>query len=47
MPCIIDLGGIEAARGLEQYMAFFWRLLNAFGTPAFSIAVVKKSAPDP
>ena len=39
---IIDLGGIEAARGPEHYMALFWRLLKAFGTPAFNIAMLKE-----
>lgn len=41
---IIDLGGIEAARGPEHYMALFWRLLMALGTAAFHIGVVRKEA---
>ena len=39
---IIDLGGIEAARGPEHYMALFWRLYQAFGTLEFNISVLKK-----
>jgi predicted dinucleotide-binding enzyme len=39
---ILDLGGIEAARGPEHYMALFWRLYQKFGSPAFNIGVVKK-----
>ena len=39
---IINLGGIEAARGTEHYMALFWRLYGGLGTPAFNIGVVKK-----
>jgi predicted dinucleotide-binding enzyme len=39
---IIDLGGIEAARGPEHYMALFWRVFQALGTLEFNIAVVKK-----
>jgi predicted dinucleotide-binding enzyme len=39
---IIDLGGIEGARGAEHHMALFWRLYGALGTPAFNIVVVKK-----
>lgn len=39
---IMDLGGIEAARGPEHYRALFWRLRLAFGTSVFNIGVVKK-----
>lgn len=36
---IIDLGGIEAARGTEMYLGLWLRLFGALGTPDFNIAV--------
>jgi predicted dinucleotide-binding enzyme len=39
---ILDLGGIEAARGPEHYMALFWRLFQSLGTLEFNIAVVRR-----
>lgn len=37
---IVDLGGIEAARGTEMYLALWLRLFGALGTADFNIAVV-------
>jgi predicted dinucleotide-binding enzyme len=36
----VDLGGIDAARGPEMYLALWIRLMGAQGTPAFNIAIV-------
>lgn len=38
---LIDLGGIEAARGQEHYFLFFFPLMRALGGGAFNIAVVR------
>jgi predicted dinucleotide-binding enzyme len=38
---IIDLGDITTARGVEQYVSLWVRLLGALGTAEFNIAVVK------
>jgi predicted dinucleotide-binding enzyme len=38
---VIDVGGIEAARGTEMYLPLWLRLMGALGTPAFNIAVVR------
>ena len=38
---IIDLGGIEAARGTEMYVALWVRLWGTLGTGDFNIAVVR------
>jgi hypothetical protein len=38
---VIDLGGIESARATEMYMPLWLRLMAAFGTPNFSIKVVR------
>jgi len=38
---IIDLGDITTARGTEQYVALWVRLLGALGTAEFNIAVLK------
>lgn len=38
---IVDLGGIEAARGAEMYVALWVRLWGALGTGRFNIAVVQ------
>jgi predicted dinucleotide-binding enzyme len=36
----VDLGGIDAARGAEMYLALWIRLMGVQGTPAFNIAIV-------
>jgi predicted dinucleotide-binding enzyme len=41
---IRDLGGIDSARGLEMYVAFWLRLWGALGTGHFNIAVVQAPA---
>jgi predicted dinucleotide-binding enzyme len=41
-PRIVDLGGIESARGMEMYVAFWLRLMGALGTPHFNIALVRE-----
>jgi predicted dinucleotide-binding enzyme len=38
---VIDLGGIDQARGAEMYLALWIRLMAALGTPQFNIAVVR------
>ena len=38
---VIDLGGIETARGTEMYLPLWLRLMGALGTPAFNIHVVR------
>jgi 8-hydroxy-5-deazaflavin:NADPH oxidoreductase len=38
---IIDLGDITAARGAELYVALWFRLMGALGTPHFNIAIRK------
>ena len=38
---IVDLGGIDAARGTEMYLALWIRLMGTQGTPQFNIAVVR------
>jgi 8-hydroxy-5-deazaflavin:NADPH oxidoreductase len=38
---ITDLGGLDAARGLEAYVTFWVRVMQALGTPAFNVAVVR------
>jgi predicted dinucleotide-binding enzyme len=38
---VIDLGGIEAARGPEMYVALWLRLINPLGTWHFNVAVVR------
>ena len=39
---IIDLGAISSARGPEQYLPLWLRLLKQLGTAEFNIAVVKR-----
>ena len=39
---IIDLGGIESARGPEQYLPLWLRLWQNLGTGDFNIAIVKR-----
>lgn len=38
---IVDLGGIDAARGAEMYSRLFFALYDAFGTFNFNINVVR------
>jgi hypothetical protein len=38
---IIDLGGIEAARGTEMYMQLYFPLSGVLGTFDFNIAVTR------
>ena len=38
---IVDLGGIDAARGTEMYLALWIRLMGTQGTPQFNVAVVR------
>ncbi len=40
---IIDLGDITTARGAEQFLPLWVRLLGALGTAEFNVAVVKAS----
>lgn len=36
---VIDLGGIETARGTEMYLALWLRLMRAVGTPSLNVSV--------
>jgi predicted dinucleotide-binding enzyme len=36
---VIDLGGIEAARGTEMYLPLWLRLMGALGTADFNVQV--------
>lgn len=38
---ILDLGGIEAARGMEMYLALWLRLFGVVGAPRFNVKVVR------
>jgi len=38
---VIDLGGIETARGVELYLPLWLRLTGALGTVQFNIRVVR------
>ena len=38
---VIDLGGIQSARGMEMYLPLWLELMGALGTPTFNIAVVR------
>lgn len=38
---IVDLGDLSTARGAEMYLPLWLRLMNAQGTPAFNIKVVR------
>jgi len=38
---ILDLGGIESARGTEAYVPFWVMIMSSLGTPMFNIAIVK------
>jgi hypothetical protein len=41
---IIDLGGIESARGTEMYLPLWLRMMGAFGTGYFNIALARAEA---
>jgi predicted dinucleotide-binding enzyme len=38
---ILDLGGLAAARGLEQYMPLWLTMMQKFGSPVFNVRVVR------
>jgi len=38
---VLDLGGIETARGTEMYLPLWVRLLSATGTPLFNVHVAR------
>jgi predicted dinucleotide-binding enzyme len=38
---LVDLGGVDAARGTEMYLALWIRLMGVQGTPSFNIAIVR------
>jgi 8-hydroxy-5-deazaflavin:NADPH oxidoreductase len=38
---IVDVGGIDAARGLEMYLPLWVRLYQALGDPLFNVALMK------
>ena len=38
---VVDLGGIRAARGMEMYLPLWLSMMQAFGTAAFNIRVVR------
>jgi 8-hydroxy-5-deazaflavin:NADPH oxidoreductase len=38
---ILDLGGIEQARGMEAYVPFWVTIMQAIGTPMFNVKIVK------
>jgi predicted dinucleotide-binding enzyme len=38
---VVDLGGIDAARGTEMYLPLWLRLMGALGTPSFNIGIVR------
>lgn len=40
---VIDLGGIETARGVEMWLPLWLRLMGSFGTAEFNIKVVRGS----
>lgn len=39
--CILDLGGLEAARGTEMYLPLWLRVMQAWGTASFNVHVVR------
>lgn len=41
---VLDLGGIETARGVEMFLPLWLRVLGALGTPAFQVKVVRGTA---
>lgn len=38
---VLDLGGIETARGVEMYLPLWLRLMGALGTAEFQVKVVR------
>jgi predicted dinucleotide-binding enzyme len=38
---VVDLGGIETARGVEMWLPLWLRVMSALGTPQFNIRVVR------
>lgn len=38
---MIDLGGLETARGTEMWLPLWLRLMNTLGTAQFNIKVVR------
>jgi len=38
---ILDLGGIDTARGTEMYLPLWIRTMQALGTPVFNVAVLR------
>jgi len=42
---IVDLGGIDTARGTEMYLAFWIRAMVALGTPHFNIHLARATPP--
>ena len=40
---VIDLGGIETARGAEMWLPLWLRLMGALGTAEFNLKIVRRS----
>jgi len=38
---VVDVGGLQSARGLEAYLLFWLTLMQTFGTPMFNVRVVR------
>ena len=38
---VLDLGGLETARGAEMYLPLWLRIMGALGTANFNIKVVR------
>ena len=38
---VLDLGGVETARGPEMYLALWIRMMPTLGTPTFNIAIAR------
>ena len=38
---VLDLGGLETARGAEMYLPLWLRIMGALGTARFNIKVVR------
>ena len=39
---VLDLGGIEAARGTEQWLPLWLRIMGALGSPLFNLRIVRQ-----